>query len=235
MRVFCIFAGALLLCACGGNTPPPSAPELEPVPVPSRPPPKELSVSQELGSLDPSAVERTWNDLRADFEACRQRGVKSVEVLDGDVKLFARVGADGTTRWAMLEDSTLGDRDTEKCMVDAIMQARWPKPVGGEGETRNTFGFDPSGRPATAWSADRIGAVLGKNERDLMKCKRGVRGSFHVTVYVEPHKKEGRVQSVGVAAPSKEAVEKIDCIVDEVKSWKMPSPGSWVAKVDFRI
>ena len=97
------------------------------------------------------------------------------------------------------------------------------------------FGFDPEGRAPASWTSDRIASVLGKNDKDLIKCKKGLHAEVHVTMYVEPHKKEGKVQAVGASVPAKDADEKIDCILNEVRGWKLPSPGSWAVKVEFRI
>ena len=221
--------------ACGGATQETKEPEVAPPPArePERP---KLAVAQELGSIDAEQVQKTWNRLRIDFDNCRKSGQERVEYLHGDVKFFIRVGPDGAVKWTFLEDSTLGDRDTEKCLLGVITATAWPKPEGGDAEVRNSFGFDPDGRPPAAWSTDKIAAILGKNDKDLHKCKGHEKATFHVTLYVAPSShKDGKVQAVGASVPSKDGAEKLDCIVGEVKGWKMPSPGSWGAKVEFKI
>jgi hypothetical protein len=235
MRRTVVALTAAFAFACGGSQQEAKGPEPEPE-APKQPDRPKLAVTQELGSIDPGEVQKTWNRLTSSFDACRKQGTDRVEYLAGDVKFFVRVGADGATKWTYLEDSTLGDRDTERCLLDAVTQAKWPKPDGGDAEVRNSFGFDATGRAPTSWSSDKIAALLGKNDKDLLKCKGGLKDAVHVTVYVEPHgHKEGKVQAAGASVPQKDAETKIDCILNEVKSWKMPSPGSWAAKVDFRI
>ncbi len=232
-------AAAALVAACGGAKEDVKAKEPEAVVVAREPEKPKLAMVQELGSIDPDQVQKTWTRLRTDFDACRKGGMERVEYLHGDLKFFIRVGPDGKTKWTFLEDSTIGDRDTEKCMLDVIAGAAWPKPDGGDAEVRNSFGFDPEGRPPAAWPSDKIAALLGKNDKDLRRCKGREKATFHVTVYVAPSHKEagkhGLVQAVGVSVAAKDASEKIECIVNEVKGWKMPSPGSWGAKVEFRI
>ncbi len=230
-------AGLLVLffaSACGGGTQEPKAPAAEPEP-PKHVDRPTLSVQQELGSIDPADVQKTWNRLQGDFSTCRKRGAERIEYLHGDAKFFVRVGPDGTAKWSYLEDSNIGDHETEKCLLDAIAQAKWPKPYGGDAEVRNSIGFDPDGRAPASWPTDKIASVLGKNDKDLQKCKAGAKGTVHVTLYVQPNHKEGKVAAVGAATPSKDGSTSIECIVNEVKSWKMPSPGSWAAKVEFRI
>ena len=231
-----ILCSILALAACGESSqeaPPPAAP---PPPAQHEDTSPKLAVTQELGSIDPGEVQKVWDRLESTFLACKKSGMERVQYLHGDLKFFLRVGTDGHVKWAYFEDSTLGDRDTERCVLDAVTQAQWPKPIGGDAEIRNSLGFDPEGRPPTPWSQDKIEKLLDKNGKDLAKCKHGIKGQFHITMYVEPHnKKEGKVQAVGASIPNKDAGEKIDCIVEEIKSWKVPSPGSWGAKVDFRF
>jgi hypothetical protein len=121
-------------------------------------------------------------------------------------------------------------------MLDALGRAPWPKPDGGDAEVRKPFAFEAGdAREPTAWSADKMQAALAKHDGDVKKCKEGVSGSFRVTAYVEPDGKEGKATAVGVAPPNKEGEAKVDCIVDAVKSWKLPSPGSYAAKVSFSL
>jgi hypothetical protein len=220
--------------ACGSSPEPRVVAPVEPPPKTEERP--KLNVSQELGSIDPGEVQKVWNQLSSKLDACHKHGAERIEYLHGDVKFFVRVSQSGTTKWAYFEDSTLGDRETEKCFLDVVAQAKWPKPDGGDAEVRNSFGFDAVGRAPTSWSSDKIAAILGKNDKDLQKCKAGMTETIHVTVYVEPHSaKDGKVQAVGASTPARDADAKVECVINEVKSWKMPSPGSWAAKVEFRI
>jgi hypothetical protein len=225
----------LLACSCG-SSPPPKAPDPE-----SPPPPVDhgphLSVQGELGEIDQDATEKTFRGLQPDLMQCYKQGQKRVEYLSGDVKFFLRVGPDGGAKWAFLEQSTLGDRLTERCMVTAIVDARWPQPTGGEAEVHKEIGFDPPSnvRKAVDWSPERVTATLGKHGADASGCKAGASGDFKVTAYIEPHGKGGKVQAVGVAPPAKDNDDKVDCIVDAVKKMKMPSPGSYPAKVSFTL
>jgi hypothetical protein len=196
-----------------------------------------MQSTQELGSIDPRATNKTFESLQTQLLDCQKQGIQRVEFLAGDVKFFVRVTQDGRTKWAYLEDSTLGDRDTEKCMLQVITSAHWPQPDGGEAEVQKAMTFDPAdARPPTSWFSDKVASVLSKQGDDALKCKQGVRGVFKVTAYVEPaKKKQGKVLAVGVAPPNKDADAMADCIADAVKEWRMPSPGTWAAKVTFTL
>ncbi len=280
-----VLAASLLaggVSACGGSEPAPIAPEPAPVadaPRKSGPTPQ---VRQELGSIDQRKVEQTFQTLQGPLETCHKQGRERVDVLAGDVKVFLRIDGAGKMRYGYFEESTIGDRATEKCILDVFGRASWPKPEGGEAEVRNGFGWSPGGeREPTAWSSDKVTTALVEAtavRKDVDKCKSGVTGDFHVTGYVEegdhdadkddkkpepaaakrgkdskpakkpadkpksaakadPKEKEkiGKFRSLGVSAPSKEAAEKVDCVVDALKALELPTPGSYAAKVTFTL
>lgn len=222
------------VAACGGAPPP--KPVEPPPPVAERPHRPKLQMQSELGEIDQAAVEATMKSAQPKLQACHRSGLKRVEYLSGDVKFFLRIGQDGRVKYSYFEESTLGDADTEDCILQVLQKEAWPKPEGGEAEVRKSFGFDAPGdvRAPTSWPSDKIVTALGKAEDDVKKCRRGVSGSFKVTAYVEPDGKHGKVQAVGVVPPGKEGTDKIDCIIKTVRSMKgIPSPGSYAAKVTF--
>jgi len=235
------FAGASIVAsiaasaACGGQEPakgPETANEEPPQREAQGP---KLQMSAELGSIDPKATQATFDRLQSKLNACYRAGLGRIEYLEGDAQFFLRVGQDGRAKYAYLEGSTIGDRDAEKCMVDALSAATWPKPEGGEAEVRNSIGFDAPGdvRAPVEWSADRLAEAIGKSDEKIKKCKAGASGVFKATAYVLPDGKRGRFQSIGMTPPNKDGIDKIDCLLDVVRDMKIPSPGSYAAKVTF--
>lgn len=226
---------AALLVACGGETPPPKVVEAPPPPKAVHTAP-EMRSSQELGSIDEAATKKTWQRLSDKLLGCISQGSSRLEYLSGEVKFFLRIGQDGRVRYGWLERSSLGDRETEKCLLDVAKSASWPQPEGGEAEVRyDGLGFDPAGgvRMPTEWPSDKVAATVGKHHDSLARCLDGVGDTkFRVTAYIEPG---GKVQAVGVSTSSKEGAEKIDCIVSAVHAMKMPNPGSYAAKVAFQL
>lgn len=230
---------ALAGIACGASTPSAEAPTpSSTTSTPSAPTTAAKSdgkgrpsVSQELGEIDKAAVDAAFAKLGGAFKQCQKQGLSRVDYLAGDYEMFLRIGEDGRVKYGYLESSTLGDRATEKCLLDAATGSAWPKPKGGEAEVRRKSGFTPGdAREPTEWGADKM---TGAGDA-IKKCTSGVSGSFQVTAYVEPDGKQGKVVAAGAAASTKEGAEKIDCIVDAVKSFKAPSPGSYAAKVTFK-
>jgi hypothetical protein len=275
--------GLLVLSACGGDAPAKNANDAN-----DAPPTVEQgggakrggggpAVSQELGSMDIQAVEKVFNNLlNGSLETkCHKQGRDRIEYLAGDVKLFTRVAQDGSVRYGYFEDTTIGDRDTEKCILETLKTAPWPKPTGGEGEVRNQMSWTGGDeRPPASWTADKVSGALDKDKaaKDAVnKCTGGSTG-FKITGYVEPGEVEGkgdapsvedpkkgvakkggpspkkkdakkepeldhggRFRSIGMSVNSKANAEKIDCLVDALKTLSLPSPGSYAAKVTFTL
>ncbi len=256
-------AFVLFLTACGGSKPPPPVEASKEDSHEDTGP--QLVVQQELGSIDERAVERTFDSLSSKLASCQEEGRSRVEYLAGDVKVYLRIDAGGRMKYGWFEDSTLGDRETERCIMDVFQRATWPKPVGGEAEVRHGFGFDPAGerQPSNEWGPEKvIGAIDDAKDvkKDVQKCKAGVKGDFKLTAYVvhddsppkkhaggasagakkkpDKHEKDkhgGKFQAIGIAAPNKEGAEKVDCVVDALRPLELPSPGSYAVKVQFLL
>ena len=226
----------LMTVACGGGQPEPQHVDTTPTATATQVHNAPV-FHQELGSIDDRAVSNTFQDLGGSFQQCQTSGLKRLPYLSGVVKFFMRVGEDGRTKWTYLEQSTLGDYDSEKCMLDVIEGAQWPKPIGGDATVERDLTFDPSeARQPADWPPDKVAATLGHHKKDTDKCTDATPSTkYSVTAYVEPHGKEGRVTAVGVAVSNKEGVAQTKCIVDAVKAMKMPSPGSYAAKVAFGL
>jgi hypothetical protein len=222
----------IVLVACGGSEPPPAAPppHAESTQHASRP---SLQMSQELGSLDEGKVDGTFQNLVPKFSDCLQKGSGRVEFIGGHVKFFVRIAPDGKAKWAYLSESTIGDRDTEKCMLGAIKTTSWPPPIGGgDGLAQKSFDFDPSPdvRAPVPWSPDRLGNALSSLRSKIQDCPAHAR--YQATAYV---KEDGTILSAGVAVPDEKADAGSDCVVGAIKGLKLPSPGSWPAKVTFDV
>jgi hypothetical protein len=232
-----LMLGATLTAACGGGTPEPQHVDTAPTATATATSHGPV-IHQELGSIDDRAVSNTFQDLGGGFAGCQNAALKRIPYLSGVAKFFMRVGEDGRTKWTYLEQSTLGDYEAERCLLDVIEGAQWPKPIGGDATVERDLTFDPGSdaRQPADWPADKVAATLGKHKKDVDKCVDAAPDAkFSVTAYVEPHGKEGRVLAAGVAVSNKEGAAQAKCVVDVVKSMKMPSPGSYAAKVAFGL
>jgi len=232
-------------------------------------------IYQELGSIDEGAVERVFRVLENKTEACHEQGRDRIDYLAGDAKVFLRIDANGKVTSSYFEESTLGDREVEKCILNVFGASSWPKPQGGEAEVRHSFGWGPGDeRKPTPWWPEKVTSALAgapSVRKAINLCKAGIVGSFHVTAYVvpdvgnadeavhasvgrrgkrgmqgtrgksttkttaQPTAGSGRFQALGIGASTKQAAERVDCIVDALQGLGLPSPGSYPAKVSFTL
>jgi hypothetical protein len=194
-----------------------------------------MSASSEIGALDEDKVTATFRSAQGDLQKCLFQGAQRNEHEGGDVAFFVKIDTNGRVVHAHVERSTLGDRETEKCMLRALEKRSWPSPQGGDiGLARSSLGFDPpsDARPPTDWPPSRVDdAVQGMRDK-ISSCKRGAGGDLTATVYVDP---DGAALSVGVAASDESGASAVDCLVDVLKQATYPSPGSWPAKVTFTL
>jgi hypothetical protein len=229
-----LFALLPLACACGGN-PPPTAAEPEPAGQRRGGGGPDLDMSADIGALDEGQVTKTFAKSLKELKRCLDRGAERVEFIGGAVSFYIRVDTGGKLSHAHLEQSSLGDRTTEKCMLEVLRDKQWPAPVGGkEGYARNSFDFDPPKdvRPPTEWEAERVQEALEDKAQEIAKCKNGSSGSFTATMYVST---KGSPLSVGITPPDEGGEAAVDCLVEVVKSASYPKPGSWPAKVTFNL
>jgi hypothetical protein len=233
VSVTCSVLAIAAFTACGGNEPAPQAPE---APAEAHEDTaNQLGVSAEIGGLSEEKVDKTFQSALTDFQRCLDDGAKRVEFLGGSVSFFIKINQRGKVDHAHLEKSTMGDRDTEKCMLDSLRSKRWPKPVGGvHGLARKSFDFDPPNdvRAPTSWDGDRVSDAVSKLSKQFSACKKGESGAFEATLYVAT---DGSVLSAGVTPPDEPGEADVDCLVETLKGASLPSPGSWPAKVTFSL
>jgi hypothetical protein len=229
LAVSTLFLPLAALVACGGAPPPKDpTPTNDPEPVAT----SGIQTSSELGDIDMGSLKATFHGLEPKFMECQKKRLGDVEVISGDVTFFLRVGKDGMARWTYFTESDIGDSETEACMLDVVKATQWPKPSGGEAEVTYQIGLPQlASRDATPWPSDKITSLASVAEH----CKEGSSATYHVTAYVAPARGGGKVVAVGVAPGEKDADAKVECIVKEIRALKVPSPGSWTAKVSFSL
>jgi hypothetical protein len=225
-----------LLAACGGSEPPPAT-ENEAKEGGEAAPRKKsgFGVQQEMGELDEKKTSATFEQVSSQLQKCFTQGVGRLPYLSGEVRLVVRIGESGSAKWAYVKESTLGDRQTEDCMLGVLKSASWPKPVGGEGQAEKGLSFDPGGdeRPPVAWTPDRLGGALAKAKGALASCRSGAgAGPMTATLYVGT---DGKAQAVGVSGSDEKAEKAVGCVVSTLQGTTFTSPGSWPAKVTVPI
>jgi hypothetical protein len=220
------------LVACGESAPPPRTADDE-----VRAEKKSSggpSVSSEIGGLDEDEVNATFESSLEGLERCVRQGASRVEFLGGSVSFFIKIDLQGKADAAYAEKSTLGDRDTEKCMLKALRDKHWPLPVGGEhGLARKSFDFDPPNdvRAPASYDSDHLKKGLEKISGKLGACK-SAKGDYEATIYIGT---DGSVLAAGVTPPNEDGEDATDCLASTLKDASFPSPGSWPAKATFSL
>jgi hypothetical protein len=228
-----LWVSGLVLGACGGgDATPKTADDAPALSSEDRP---GISASAEIGGMNEDEVDAAFKSSVKSLQGCLDQGATRVEFLGGSVNFFLKIDSRGKVARAYLEHSTIGDRATERCMLDALRAKTWPKPVGGEhGLARKSFDFDPPNdvRPPTDWAESDAAPGLKKIAGELGACKNGQAGSFEATLYVGT---DGKVLAASVTPPNEDGDAAVDCLVDVLEGASFPSPGSWPAKVTLNL
>lgn len=225
---------AALLAGCAADPPPPSK---APAPVATNneaaAPRSPASAQSEIGGLNEEAVERSFGKMEASIQACFAKGAAKVSSLGGHFKMKLRIDPQGAVKWAYLGETTLGDRDTEKCLLDAARAKAWPLPLGGDGLAEKSFDLDPSQAPKDL-DATKYKTGIKLAAKETTKCrKRGTWGAvFGVTAYL---RHDGKPIAVGIAPPNEKGEEVVDCMVKILQRIKFGSTGRKVSKLVFEL
>jgi hypothetical protein len=231
-RLSLVLVGAAVSAACASE--PPRAPEIAHRAQPERqrvrvaPGPSEYET--EIGGLSQYDVERELEKLEPKLVACVHRSAENMTYLGGRVSLRMRLDLSGNVRWAYLNETTLGDRETERCMLSVVKSRKWPRPMSGEGLAETSFAVDPADEPRELPSYK--GALLARRASAATRaCRKGVRGEFMATAYFD---ERGRLLSVGIAPPDESGERAADCVADALSDLHIRDRGA-ASKVSFRF
>ncbi|MEZ4255300.1 MAG: AgmX/PglI C-terminal domain-containing protein, partial [Polyangiales bacterium] len=86
------------------------------------------------GSLPARDVNEALEPRFPKFQKCFMRRYKAVEVLAGTMELSFVVSIDGRVKEVFPHASDVGDRATERCVLDVARSTSFPRPQGGEAE-----------------------------------------------------------------------------------------------------
>lgn len=217
-----VTAGACTSAPIAGP-PPTAAPEAE-----RR---EEASFEQSVGAMNEHDVERAFGKLQAAVSRCVARGAARVEAIGGSFELSLRILPTGETESAHLSRSTLGDRETERCILQAALDKTWPRPKGGVGEASHEYTIESS-VAVTEWTSGRLKPVMPQIHEKVAKCVMPLAGTWHATLYIS---QSGRVASSGVAPPDAQSAEQADCLVAVLNKFRFGPQRSKLSKVSFTI
>src|SRR5262245_43018424 len=173
---------AALLSGCAHAPPPPRAAPVIETPAPAAVDPGPTSMESEIGGMNEEAVSHAFASLAGGVAGCADRGRARLTYLGGQVTVKLRVDRQGSVRWAYLSASTLGDRETEKCVLDLVRHKTWPRPLGGEGLAESSFEIDTRTAPR-AWSERQVLQATAAVRRATAACRAEAPLGFTATAY----------------------------------------------------
>ena len=186
-----------------------------------------------MGTIPERLIEQRMSARQARLVRCFQSRMQQLEFLAGSMELHFRVDSEGRVTRVGPHRSTVGDRETELCMLAVAQSTRFPRPSGGNA-AEFTWSFEvevsEDVRAPVTWQQVRVSDSIKEHRSELSTCP-GCSGC-ELTAYVAPG---GRVMAVGAAARRPIGERAFDCVVRSVASWRLPDPGSYPAKVTFRL
>lgn len=192
--------------------------------------PSRIGFESEVGGLPEEAMQKAFASLGKGVEACVGQGYAHVDSLGGHVKVALKIDTSGNLSSVFLSESALGDRATEKCIIDAAKRMRWPHAIGGVGVASTSYDTTPAKERAT-WDEKKVRPAIREARAQAARCKPANGADFVVTAYVHS---DGRVQAAGLSMSNAEADEAADCIVDAVRKVRFGYPGK-EAKLSFSL
>jgi TonB family protein len=196
---------------------------------------RAMEVENEMGVLETEDVNATMREHFDDIRGCYRRAGKAQRYAGGRVLLRFHVAGDGGAQDVLVVESTLGNYDVERCLVEVGRRITFRAPTGRKA---TTFEY-----PVEFRSTNQI-AVLDveglKVEHDLSvllpqlaACGQLAAEDASAVVYIEPNGSPG---SVGLAAGSALDEDVGDCMVQTIRTWKMSAtlPGR-VMRATFAI
>jgi outer membrane biosynthesis protein TonB len=192
-----------------------------------------VSVKGLTGTLNTDDVHQTMEAQQRAFNACIEHGRRSMRWVSGAMRFAFNVDAAGRVLDARPVESSIGHRELEQCLIEAVSVVVFPKPAGrASAEFAWTVNVVPVGTPAEPLDPKRIAKLVRKQRRSIAReCELRPRERFQLTAYVGP---SGKVLAAGGFAVRARGVEKVDCVVQAVGAIRLPKVPRR-SKVSFRL
>ena len=195
----------------------------------------DVTMSSEVGVVDSDDVEATIQDHFDEVRGCYARAGKAQKYAGGKVLLRFLIAGDGAAQDVWVLESSLGNYDVERCLVEVGRKIRFHAPGGNKA---TTFEYPVEFRSSTGVSVlDVDGPKVEHDVAMLMPqlaaCGRVADGDINAIVYIEPNGLPGSVGLSGAAAMDEDAG---DCVVQTIRGWRMSiaRPGL-VVRTNFTI
>src|SRR5205085_12149696 len=89
-----------------------------------------VKVSGLSGTLNKGDVHQAMEERQESFDICIRESRRNVRWVSGAIKFGFRVDGEGRITELRPISSTIGHRELERCLTDAVMPTQFPKPAG---------------------------------------------------------------------------------------------------------
>jgi TonB family protein len=194
-----------------------------------------MKIDNEVGVLDTEDVEATLQEHFDDLRGCYGRAGRAQRYAGGRVLLRFLINGNGSAQDVWVLESTLGNYDVERCLVEVGRRIRFDAPSGRKA---TTFEYPVEFRSTK--QVEVLDVDGPKVERDvaallpqLAACGQLASEGASAIVYVEPNGSPG---SVGLATAAALDEDVGDCMVQTIRGWRMSvaHPGL-VVRASFSI
>jgi TonB family protein len=196
---------------------------------------KAMTVENEAGVMDTDDVEATIQEHFDEVRGCYARAGKAQKYAGGKVLLRFMVSGDGTTEDVRVLESTLGNYEVERCLVDVGRRIHFHAPNGNKPTTFEYPVEFRSGNRADVLEIDgpKVQHDLANLLPQLAACGSVADGQVNAIVWVEPN---GVAGSVGLATDAAVDEDAGDCVVQTIRAYRMSIglPGR-VVRANLRI
>jgi hypothetical protein len=228
-------------CACGASAPQPMRLAKAPAMAPAEPAqearsePTQVQAKGLTGTLNQEQVHQTMEARQPELDRCIHESRRRLRLVSGSIRFSFKVGADGAVEDVHPLESDIGHHALESCILEVLAQTTFPRPAG---LASARFDWSLRVEPAYARGPEALeprvlDKVLRKHAAEIyQRCEvRRRRARFVVTAYISPG---GRVLSAGAVPRRTQHADKVDCVLEELASLRVPKPKR-ASKVTFEL
>lgn len=181
-----------------------------------------VSMRAQQGSIDREDAEEAINRNFARLSRCYEEAGEARDFAGGAVTLRFLIGLDGRTREVSVIESGLGSLEVERCLRQAALGIRFPRPHGHAAATfEYSLEFKSTGEvPVVELPADATRESLPPLlVRLAASCKELGVDQLQATLYID---RTGTVRSVGLAAARPISEAAASCVAGAIRQTRMP-------------
>lgn len=194
-----------------------------------------IKVQGTTGTLNKGDVHQTMEARQNLFDACIQESRRTLRWVSGGIKFAFKVDGEGRIMELRPLASTIGHRDLERCLTEAVLSTQFPKP-SGRATAEFTWGMavDPATQKSFDEAKAKIMARVARKEakETFGSCEiKRRKARFRITAYIAAG---GHLLSAGAVPTPFTAEDKVDCVLDQFSKWHMPKVKK-ASKVSFDL